>query len=359
MRILGRYVRRLLWLRVIGVLFGLSALIILIDFLADGDQVLTAAGTDVVRPIARYVLLRLPDTLAIAIPIAGLIAGMLVYAELMIRHELTIVFMAAVSRARLMLTMLPAAAILGGLQFLVEDQGVPAAAAELRAWGIGDYRVLDPEAPAWTRVGPDLIRFRALSASEPTLSEVTIHRRDANGDVIEIIDAERAVFEGGQWRLQGVRRSVGAATEPEHLVTMPWPSGPSPRLLPEAGVVPDDRPSSELTRIIAQGGIGDRPLYVYQLSFYDRLAHPVVTILLILMGGALARPGSRRLRIGLFIVAGIVVGVLCWMLSQFMTSIGELGLLPPLYAAWAPALMTAIVAGMGMVYENPGGLWGR
>src|SRR5262249_11596137 len=211
---------------------------------------------------------------------------------------------------------------------------------------------------SWTRVGPDLVRFQAVSKKQNALTDVTIHRRDNNGDVIEVIDAERALFTDGEWHLEGVRRSVGAEAEPQHLDTLPWPSGPLPRLLPKAGVAPDDRPSSELTKIIARGGIGDRPLYVYKLTLYDRTAHPVVTILLVLMGASLARPGSRRLRIGLFIAAGIGIGVLCWMLSQLMSSIGELGVVPPLYSAWATALMPGVVGRVGMGCANPCGVCG-
>ena len=42
---------------------------------------------------------------------------------------------------------LPVALLIALVQFLIEDQAVPAAVGELRAWGIGDY------APAERRAG--------------------------------------------------------------------------------------------------------------------------------------------------------------------------------------------------------------
>ena len=80
-----------------------------------------------------------------------------------------------------------------------------------------------------------------------------------------------------------------------------------------------------------------RPSYRYKLWLQERLAAPVTTIAMILIVVALARPVSGRAAQGWLIALGVAVGFVCWTFAGLVLTFGDLGLLPPVLAAWAPA----------------------
>ncbi len=163
---LSRYIARRLLARVGFLLLGLAALMIILDFLANGDQVI-ARGESVVWPILRYTVLRLPEILALLLPITAMLATLLTFAELTRHSELTAMAAAGVSKARLAAAVLPVALLIAVVQFLIEDQAVPLAVARLRAWGIGDYAPpADAQAGVWLRHGDDILRVRTPDPRE-------------------------------------------------------------------------------------------------------------------------------------------------------------------------------------------------
>ena len=358
--VLSRYAARLLLARLVVILIGLSALLILLDFLEDGDQVL-ASGEGTVAPILRYVGLRLPGAVSMLIPIAALLAGLLAFAELARHRELVVIFSAGMSRLRLVIAALPVAFLIAGIQFVIEDQAVPFAAKELRRWGIGDDDPHTSQTFAWIHLDGDIVRYRPLATGEdgPRLVQVTIYRRDADGALIEAIDADRAVYEPGGWVLYDGHRAAGGQIPTQRFDRLRWSGGPDPSLLAEANAPPGTRPLADLAAIVALGGLGDYPPYVYRLALNERLVRPVMTILLVILGVALVHPLPRRGSVGIFIATGAALGALCWTAAALLTSIGELGLLPPVLAAWAPAMLVACLAGLAALYDSRRAIWNR
>src|SRR5918995_70801 len=116
--ILSRYIARMLLARTLILLGGLTALMVILAFLADGDQVI-AASDSVWLPI-----LRMPEILAQMLPITAVLAGILTFAELVRHSELTAIYAAGLSKPRLVAAMLPVALLIALAQFLIEDQAV-------------------------------------------------------------------------------------------------------------------------------------------------------------------------------------------------------------------------------------------
>ena len=94
--------------------------------------------------------------------------------------------------------MLPVALLIALVQFLIEDQAVPAAVGALRAWGIGDYgSASDEPAVAWLRHGDDIVSVQRFDAAAGELGGVTIFRRDPEGNLIAELEAASASYEDG------------------------------------------------------------------------------------------------------------------------------------------------------------------
>jgi lipopolysaccharide export system permease protein len=332
--VLSRYISRRLLARAAVLLSGLAALMMILDFLANGDQVI--AGSDsVLLPIVRYTILRLPEIVAQILPITAVLAGLLTFAELARHSELTAIAAAGVSKARLAVAVLPVCLLIAVIQFVIEDQAVPVALAKLRAWGIGDYA--DDGATAWLRDGDDILRIRAFDRATGRIQGVTIFQRDPEGNLAVRLTAQSATYENGAWILHDVTRSEVRPGLVEHEDHLRWSNDLDPQLLASVLADPRETPLRDLLRAVHAPGLGTRPSYRYKLWLQERLAAPVTTVAMILIAIALARPLSGRAAQGWLIALGVAVGFVCWTFDGLVLTIGDLGLLPPVLAAWAPA----------------------
>jgi lipopolysaccharide export system permease protein len=349
---IGRYVARLLLGRFLLLLLGLAALMLLLKFLADSDQVI-AASDHALQAVALYMVLQLPDIVAQLIPVAALLAGLVAFAELARHSELTAIYAGGLSKARLAVAILPVVVLIGVFQLLIEDQARPAARAELRAWGVGDYDSTGDEAAAiWLRRGAEILRVQTIDPRHRELRGVTIFQRDQDGNLTAKIEAARAEAEGDTWLLYDtVRSKVGSAVV-ETAARMPWSGDLAPGDLEVLATSPPEMPLFDLLRVVRHPGLGTQPAYRYQTWLHERLASPVTTAMLLFLTVALARPPRGRATQGAVIAFGIGIGFLLWTFDGIVLNFGDLGLLPPVLAAWTPVPVIAAIAGTIVLHDH-------
>jgi lipopolysaccharide export system permease protein len=352
--VLSRYVARKLLARTLILLAGLAALMMILEFLADGDKVIeTSEG--VVLPALRFTLLRLPEILAQLLPVTAMLATLLTFADLVRHSELTAIYAAGISKPRLVLAVLPVALLIAACQFLIADQAVPRTVAELRAWGLGDYEAAEGEAAfAWLRHGDDILRVGGFDARAGTLSELTVFERDPAGNLIAASAAPRADWRDGRWTLHDATRVVLGAGVVEHQDQLVWLGDLPPGLVGAAIAHPRETPLRQLIRVIRSPGLGTQPGYRYRLWLQERLAAPPTTIAMILVIVALMRPTEGRAGQGRLLLAGVATGFVCWTFDGLALSLGDLGLLPPVLAAWTPPALFALVAASLMLQQERG-----
>jgi lipopolysaccharide export system permease protein len=344
---LGRYIARTLLARLGLLVLGLAALMSMFEFLSEGDKVI-AESQAVVWPIARYLLLRLPEIVSEIIPIATILSGLLTFTELARRHELTAIQTMGLSKLQLARAVLPVACLIAALQLVIEDQAVPRASNELRAWGIADYGAQaenGEHAMIWLRQGDDIVRIAGVAVAGDELTGVTIFRRDSQGNFLEQIEAETARREADGWQLLGVSRSsADPLVDAAPATSLEWPVDLEPSLLWLANAKPKETALRDLLRILERPELGTQPPYQYRVWLHERIAGPITTAVLLLLTVALARPFHNRAGRGLLLAGGIALGFACWTLDGLLLTFGELGLLPPPLAAWMPPLILLITA---------------
>jgi len=349
--IIGRYVARLLLGRFALVLLGLAALLLLLEFLADSDQVI--AGSDQpVRALALYMVLRLPEILAELVPVAALLAGLLTFAELGRHSELTAIYAGGLSKVRLAVAVVPVVALIGGFQLLIEDQARPAALGELRAWGVGDFDASEDAAATWLRRGPEILRIKRIDPSQAELRGVTIFERDQEGNLIAKIEAARAVAEGDAWVLHEVARSRVGSAVVETAERLSWAGDLAPGDLHVLITTPPEMPLVDLLRVLRHPGLGSQPTYRYETALHERLAGPLTTAMLVFLTVALARPPHGRATQTALIAGGVGGGFLLWTFDGLVANFGDLGLVPPLLAGWAPVAVIAAIVASIMLHDH-------
>lgn len=345
--LLDRYLARLFVGRFLALLVGLSVLIVLLDLLASADKVLETESGDGLA-LLRYAALRMPEIMSDTMTFAVLLGALLTLGALSRHHELVALRSVGVSQFRLFAMLLPASLVVAVPQFLLDDQVVPRTLHELRAWGVGEYGAdadNDENPVTWVREGSDVIRVGYVHIGEEKLTGVTIFRRDNEGNMVERISADSARFVDGSWTLKGAQRFVVADGQTEIAEVMPWSGQIQPSLFASLSAPPRELSWLEMKRFVDDHDLGNRPQYYYQTWLHKKLAGPVASILMILIAVPLAQRFQREGTLAPMFVIGVAIGFLYFVLNGWSFTTGEVGLVPPVIAAWTPNLIMAIVAG--------------
>ncbi len=346
MRVIDRYFTRLFAARFLLLLFGIVALMSLLDFLAQGDDVVRDGTTAPVATILRYLALRLPEIVSRAIPFAVLLATLVTLSGMQRQSELTALKSFGISQLRIMMALAPIAVLIAIPQFWIDSALVPSSVSALRTWGVGDYKPVAAEDDAgltWARQGHDVVSFRA--AGRGGLSDVTIFRRDETGRLREQIEAARARPGAGGWRLENARVTRPGATAPELHESLDWAAGPDRSLLRSLSAYPREMSFSELARYAYEQNVGSSPPYLYVFWLHKKIAVPVATVLIVFLAVPLVQGFNRRGGTALVIAAGIALGFVFFSFDGIVVALGEAGLLPPALAAWGPTIAFAAIAG--------------
>lgn len=345
MSVLGRYVSRMFLVRLAVVLFSVGGFGLLFDLLENGDNVARVGGH--AWPILTYSLLRLPIIVSEMVPLAALVAGILTVGDLLRHRELVIMWNGGVSPLGLIMRLLPVGLLLVVVKFAVDDWVVPRASAALREWSVADYRrssIVGGDATAiWLRSGQDVVRIDREAAARRRVVDITIFRRDADGLLLERLDAEAAREEADGWLLRNVTRRTVGTGRVEELPGVRW----SGRIdLAEVALIarePRELSLTQLGTVIANEAFGIRSTAAYSTWLHVRLANAVVPFLLVVLAFALAGRFSRTGTLAPIFIRGIGIGFSFHVAEGVVVALGEVGVVEPRLAAWALPVGLALV----------------
>jgi lipopolysaccharide export system permease protein len=206
MSLLGRYVSYRFIVHFALVLSAMSALALTLDLMEEADKVLRSASDDSVA-LLRYSGLRLPVIAAQMLPIAALLGMLFTLAQFMRHRELVALWSSGVSPIGLIVAVLPVAVVLAAVDFANNDVAVPETQSALRSLGFASERksalASEKSEAEWLLSGSDVVRLPKQPSTDGVLRHISIFRRDADGRLIERIDAESATPQDGGWMLAG------------------------------------------------------------------------------------------------------------------------------------------------------------
>ena len=340
------------------ILAGVTAFVLTLEVITYVDEIIKIDDNYLVS-LAHYGLLRLPATLSTFLPISVLLAVLLTLTELSYRSELVAIWAAGGSPLQIMVMLLPLGMVLGGLNFLVNDQAAPRAAPQLHEWAIGDYgrKELDlgEKDPIWMRAGSDIVRAGDANAQASELNDVIIFRRDGNGELLEQIMARRAVLDGDRWQLFDVVVYYPDNQPPNRLERLVYSGAMRPAASGVRSGDPEEMSMAQLDYFIANAGFGIRPVHVYETWWHKRTTLLFSAWLIIAVCVPLAVRFRRGGGIGYMFALGVAIGFIFFVLDGISVTLGEIGLMPPALAAWLPSLiLTAVAAAMTVRAEAIG-----
>ncbi len=340
---------RMLFMRFVAILLGVSIFFLTLDIATYAEEILATRGNDL-WAIAHYGALRLPATLSSFFGISILLASLLMLSDVASHSELVAIWSAGVSQFRIVGMLLPLAVLLGIAHFLIDDRGVPWAAPTLHQWGIGDYREkkleLGASDPIWMHSGNDILRAVKANAEASELEDVIIFRRSPDGVLAEQIMAEEARLVDGRWELEGVAIYYRENAPPSRVERLIYSGLMRPTSVGSRSGDPEEMSIGELSHFIANAGFGIRPVHVYETWVNKRFTLLLTGVLMILISVPLAARFQRGSGLGILFAAGVGLGFTFFIFDGISLTMGELGLLPPWLAAWLPTMMFTSIAGV-------------
>jgi lipopolysaccharide export system permease protein len=376
MSTVGNYASRSLLMHLAMTLSGFVAFLLLLDLMNRGDDVVLRHGKSAVA-LAKYAALRLPDLASFILPFAVLIASLLMLAKFARNNEIMALKASGLSFYRLLLNLAPAALLVGLLHFIVSDQVVPRTARILQEWDAAaaapapkpakggtankdsdttpaDNLPLTAPSPGasrsgdWIRDGDSYVRIETVLADGKELRGVTIFERQGHAVLNERLLAERALFDGTSWRLFNVQKlslAGGQDRKPERIAEMPWGTSLTPNHLTDLTTDPATLSVGEVWRFVSHPDVGSRPVDFYDTWLLRKLALPLVTIMMILLAAPVAQGLQRHGGLGAGLAVGVGLGFLYFVTDGVLMTLGEMGTISPMIAAWSP---TALFAAIGI-----------
>ncbi len=299
----------------------------------------------------QYLLMQIPIGISELLPPTCLVAVLLTFGLLNRSGEVLAFQGLGIGRAQVAMPLLAVAVLVTLFDFGFSETVVPYASQRARHLLSVEIR---KEAPIgafvnrgiWIRQRDGFISADLFDTKTNTLRGITLYHTGPNYAVNEIQYADRADWDGKQWRASKVqefhildRGNVKGNGKPSFKLTA------TPREFSIIVEDPDQFGLGELQSYISELRRKGLDPGAYLVERDLRFAQPVSCLIMIALGIALSLdPVPRRSHLGRTFAIGIVVGFLYWMVLGFTLSFGRSGLLPSLVAAWAPNILFVAIA---------------
>ena len=348
MKTIGWLLSKMILLRFVMILTGITAFVVSLTLVTYSEEILKR-GEGGAASIIEYAMLLMPITASTFMAISVLLGILLALVELSYRSELTAIWASGLSPLQIVIMMLPLSMIIGGITFLIADQGVPRVTPQLIDWGIGEYgrkKVgIGSGKAIWLRAGNDILRASGANPDATELNDIIIFRRDTNGKLLERVNARSAVLVNRRWLLEDVVIYHAENVKPNRLNRLIYSGNMRPAREGKRSGEPAEMSTVDLGYFIRNEGFGIKPVHVFETWWHRRMSLLFTPWLMIALCIPLAVQFRRGGAAGRLFMVGLALGFAFSIFEGIALTMGEVGFVPPWFGAWAPFLVFAAIAG--------------
>lgn len=359
-RTLARYMIKMHLTRFFGILIGLTAILQMLDLLAQSDDIMAAEGANWAS-LASYISMRVPQLVSQFVPFSALLATLLTLATLNQHSEVVVMKASGLSAHRILLPLGIASFIIAGAHFIFNETLVVKANADLEYWRANDYAVdlppnAGPSGRVWLKEGETIVLVEAVSGirNRVVLDKVSLFERDDRGRLQAMAHADFAWYQNGRWTLHEVRRFDAKTHQLSINATEPWDIPTRPERFQALTVKADHVSFPALWESMKELKVDGLPTERLLASFYHKVAAPASSLLMPILAAVAAFGVQRAGNLVLRIVFGMALGFSFFVADNFMLAMGEFGVAPPFLAAWSPFLLFLLV-GYAVIFHTEEG----
>lgn len=305
----------------------------LIEFLENRDGLMDVPGLTAFDALW-FSLLSAPAIFSLVAGFVAIVAVLVACVALLRHSELTVMLAAGLTYGQVLTGVLPAAVLMAGLHFMMENVVLPTATAALHDWNIaGAGRQTGEPDAIWIRQGDYILSVGEIDNADETLRDVRLFALAPGGHMLWYASGPRARFAQGTLVFPEASRGVAGAPRAAIVRNLRIETALDFSLLSALALKPRQTSLWNIGRVLDQTAAGSHPRYVYELWFHKKLAAPILTALAVLLLAPLVQHAHRIGAVTLLAI-GVSAGFLCLVADAVMAGMGEAGLLSPVVAAW-------------------------
>lgn len=170
---------------------------------------------------------------------------------------------------------------------------------------------------------------------------VTAYVFDPGGKFRERIDADRAHYEPGMWRLENAIVTAPNHT-PDKVAVYKLPTDLSEVEVKRTFLHLDSISFWQLPGLAESAKRAGVPASRFLLQYNVLLSRPILLLAMVLIAANVSLRFSRSRDVGWMIIAGVAVGFMLYVLMKIAWDLGSGGIVPPPLAAWLPAIVATL-----------------
>ncbi|HMM14633.1 MAG TPA: LPS export ABC transporter permease LptG [Parvibaculum sp.] len=301
--------------------------------------------------LASMALLELPTIGADTLPFAVLFGGMASFLRLTRNQELVVARAAGISAWQFLAPALSVAFAIGIFLVTVYNpvaSTMSARYSQLEAKFLrGQTSLLAVSSNGlWLRQadpnGQSVVHALRISERGLRLEDVIILLYSRGDRFIGRIDAQGASLESGYWDIKDAWVTM-ADDQPRYFERYRQPTTLTITQVQESFADPDTISFWDLPHFIEMAEDAGFSALRYRLHLYDILSTPFLLCTMVLVGAIFSLRASRLGGLVQLVLGGVFAGFLLYFLSDLSLALGTTGVMPPFLAAWAPAIVAALL----------------
>jgi lipopolysaccharide export system permease protein len=294
-----------------------------------------------------YVCLSVPKVAYILIPLASMVGSLAGLGGLASRSELVVFRAAGISLWHIVWSAFKPVLVLLVLSVILGEFVAPKTdrvGESMKVIARGGEEVGDDDGGYWYREDQEYIHIRAI-APTGELYGVSRFSFDDKLNLAQSSVARKAVVDGGDWVLfdLSVTDFSGKSTTVTRVDQMPWEVSLDQDLLSTVVLDPEEMSMTSLLGYIdylEKEGLSSRE---YWLAVWKKLANPLSTLALVLLGVSFIFGPLRTVPMGTRIFTGVVVGFLFKLAQDLLGPSSLVFGFPPAVATLTPIAICAVL----------------
>jgi lipopolysaccharide export system permease protein len=357
---LSRYFGMRFLVTLVAVLAGVFLLIMLLDYVEQMRRMSDVPNVSALK-VAQSSLYRVPQITEQILPFCVLIGAMSCYLGLSRRLELVVSRAAGMSAWQFTAPAIVVALAVGIIATTVYN---PIAAVlqekskRIEAELSGNVQGLQATVNGfWVSQrsdnGSSIINAQTSREQGVLLSQVTAFVFDQGNHFLERIEANSAALEIGHWRLDDAR-VYSASAPPTERDSYLLDTNLTPTQVRETFSTPETVPFWQLPYFIDMAERAGLTAAGYRLQYQKLLARPFLLAAMVLLAAAFSLRFFRFGGVQKMVLGGIASGFLLYFVSKLTDDLSTAELIPPMAAAWMPAMLGSMTGVVALLYLEDG-----
>ena len=352
MNLLDRYIASAILKGVASVVLVLLAVVTAVEFVGQLDDIGTAQYR--MSDAFAYVALRIPRLILQMLPAAALLGALLSLGNLAVHSELVVMRASGVSRFRLLRSVGVAGVVLMVVMALLGESLAPSLgsyARQLRSQALLDSVDIANARSTWMKDGDRIFNFRRADDGI-SFGGVLLFELNADGFLDQVVSADSAEIDAqARWILANYAATQFAegsiTSSAERLSVQNYDL--SLELLGLSEVRQDLLDTQGLKRYIRYLEQNDLDADRYVTAYWARMADVASVVLMTLLALPFVSGSLRSAGTGGRLLVGLLIGLGYYVVAQTFVNSGEVFDLDPVVVAWLPSGVLLLITSVALL----------